>query len=298
MSDNATPTPTAGPGEAVVEVIDLHKSFGSIEVLKGISTVIRRGEVVCVIGPSGSGKSTLLRCVNLLERPTSGRVVVSGEEVTDPDCDIDRIRSNLGMVFQQFNLFPHLNALRNCTIGQLNVLKRSKEEADTKARENLSKVGLTGREGAFPAQLSGGQQQRVAIARALSMDPGLMLFDEPTSALDPELVGDVLSVMRQLAAEGMTMIVVTHEMAFAREVADRVIFMDGGVIVEEGPPGDVIGRPQEKRTLTFLQRVLDPTHVRAGEEDEAHERRHATDHQAVGSTPRDDDLNPLPGIPH
>jgi polar amino acid transport system ATP-binding protein len=202
------------------------------------------------------------------------------------------------MVFQQFNLFPHLNALRNCTIGQLNVLKRSKEEADTKARENLSKVGLTGREGAFPAQLSGGQQQRVAIARALSMDPGLMLFDEPTSALDPELVGDVLSVMRQLAAEGMTMIVVTHEMAFAREVADRVIFMDGGVIVEEGPPGDVIGRPQEKRTLTFLQRVLDPTHVRAGEEDEAHERRHGTDHQAGGSTPRDDDLNPLPGIPH
>src|SRR6476661_11126960 len=281
MSDNATPTPTAGPGEAVVEVIDLHKSFGSIEVLKGISTVIRRGEVVCVIGPSGSGKSTLLRCVNLLERPTSGRVVVSGEEVTDPDCDIDRIRSNLGMVFQQFNLFPHLNALRNCTIGQLNVLKRSKEEADTKARENLSKVGLTGREGAFPAQLSGGQQQRVAIARALSMDPGLMLFDEPTSALDPELVGDVLSVMRQLAAEGMTMIVVTHEMAFAREVADRVIFMDGGVIVEEGVPEQVIGTPTEERTKVFLQRVLDPTHVEAGAEDVAYAKRHVGEVAAV-----------------
>ena len=297
MSDGAI-TPVARPAEVVVEIIDLHKSFGSVEVLKGISTVIRRGEVVCVIGPSGSGKSTLLRCVNLLETPTSGTVVVNGEEVTDPDCDIDWVRSNLGMVFQQFNLFPHLNALRNCTIGQLNVLKRSKEESERKAQENLAKVGLAGREGAFPAQLSGGQQQRVAIARALSMDPGLMLFDEPTSALDPELVGDVLSVMRQLAAEGMTMMVVTHEMAFAREVADRVIFMDGGVIVEEGPPGDVIGRPQEMRTITFLQRVLDPTHVRAGEEDEAHKRRHAGDDQAGGSTPRGDDLSPLPGVPH
>jgi polar amino acid transport system ATP-binding protein len=294
----AATTPTAGPGEVVVEVIDLHKSFDSVEVLKGISTVIHRGEVVCVIGPSGSGKSTLLRCVNLLEEPTSGRVVVSGEDVTDPDCDIDRIRSNLGMVFQQFNLFPHINALQNCTIGQINVLKRTKEEATTKAQENLTKVGLAGRESAFPAQLSGGQQQRVAIARALSMDPGLMLFDEPTSALDPELVGDVLSVMRELASEGMTMIVVTHEMAFAREVADRVIFMDGGVIVEEGPPDDVIGRPKEKRTLTFLQRVLDPTHVHAGDEDEAYQRRHAADHQAATSTSRDDDLRPRPGIPH
>jgi polar amino acid transport system ATP-binding protein len=297
VTDTAT-TPSAGQGDVVVEVIDLHKSFGSVEVLKGISTVIHRGEVVCVIGPSGSGKSTLLRCVNLLEEPTSGRVVVSGEEVTDPDCDIDRIRSNLGMVFQQFNLFPHLNVLQNCTIGQLNVLKRSKEEADTKAQENLAKVGLAGRESAFPAQLSGGQQQRVAIARALSMDPGLMLFDEPTSALDPELVGDVLSVMRELASEGMTMIVVTHEMAFAREVADRVIFMDGGVIVEEGPPDDVIGRPKEERTLTFLQRVLDPTHVHAGEEDEAYQRRHAADHRGARSTPPDSDLSPLPGVPH
>jgi polar amino acid transport system ATP-binding protein len=221
-----------------------------------------------------------------------------GEEVTDPDCDIDRVRSNLGMVFQQFNLFPHINALQNCTIGQINVLKRPKEEASTKAQENLAKVGLAGRESAYPAQLSGGQQQRVAIARALSMDPGLMLFDEPTSALDPELVGDVLSVMRELASEGMTMIVVTHEMAFAREVADRVIFMDGGVIVEEGHPDDVIGRPREQRTITFLERVLDPTHVRAGEEDEAHQRRHAADHPAAGSSRRDDDLRPLPGLPH
>ena len=295
---DTTTTPTAGPREVVVEVIDLHKSFGSVEVLKGISTVIHRGEVVCVIGPSGSGKSTLLRCVNLLEGPTSGTVVVNGEEVTDPDCDIDRIRSNLGMVFQQFNLFPHINALQNCTIGQINVLKRPKEEAAAKAQENLAKVGLAGRESAYPAQLSGGQQQRVAIARALSMDPGLMLFDEPTSALDPELVGDVLSVMRELASEGMTMIVVTHEMAFAREVADRVIFMDDGVIVEEGRPDDVIGRPKEKRTFTFLQRVLDPTHVHAGDEDEAYQRRHAADHQAATSTSRDDDLRPRPGIPH
>ena len=297
VTDTTTP-PTAGPREVVVEVIDLHKSFGSVEVLKGISTVIHRGEVVCVIGPSGSGKSTLLRCVNLLEGPTSGTVVVNGEEVTDPDCDIDRIRSNLGMVFQQFNLFPHINALQNCTIGQINVLKRPKEEAAAKAQENLAKVGLAGRESAYPAQLSGGQQQRVAIARALSMDPGLMLFDEPTSALDPELVGDVLSVMRELASEGMTMIVVTHEMAFAREVADRVIFMDDGVIVEEGSPDDVIGRPKEKRTFTFLQRVLDPTHVNAGDEDEAYQRRHAADHQAATSTSRDDDLRPRPGIPH
>jgi len=297
VTDTTTP-PTAGPREVVVEVIDLHKSFGSVEVLKGISTIIHRGEVVCVIGPSGSGKSTLLRCVNLLEGPTSGTVVVNGEEVTDPDCDIDRIRSNLGMVFQQFNLFPHINALQNCTIGQINVLKRPKEEAAAKAQENLAKVGLAGRESAYPAQLSGGQQQRVAIARALSMDPGLMLFDEPTSALDPELVGDVLSVMRELASEGMTMIVVTHEMAFAREVADRVIFMDDGVIVEEGRPDDVIGRPKEKRTFTFLQRVLDPTHVHAGDEDEAYQRRHAADHQAATSTSRDDDLRPRPGIPH
>nr|WP_255247690.1 amino acid ABC transporter ATP-binding protein [Kineosphaera limosa] len=254
---------------------DLHKSFGQLQVLRGINTRVRRGEVVCVIGPSGSGKSTLLRCVNMLERPTSGRITVHSEEVTDPDCDIDEVRRGVGMVFQSFNLFPHLTAMENCTIAQKSVLKRSDAEARRIAQLNLEKVGLGERGDSHPAKLSGGQQQRVAIARALSMDPGLMLFDEPTSALDPELVGDVLSVMRRLASEGMTMMVVTHEMAFARDVADRVLFMDGGVVVEEGPPSEVIGDPKHERTRTFLQRVLDPTHVDAGAEDLAHARRHA-----------------------
>ena len=262
------------PGSPVVEVTDLHKSFGSNHVLRGLDATIHQGEVVCVIGPSGSGKSTFLRCINLLEQPTSGSIKVGGEEVTDPDCDIDAIRRNMGMVFQQFNLFPHLSVLENCTIAQTTVLKRSRAEAEAMARENLEKVGLSEKEKAFPAQLSGGQQQRVAIARALSMDPKLMLFDEPTSALDPELVGDVLSVMRRLASEGMTMFVVTHEMAFARDVADRVIFMDAGVIVEEGVPEQVIGTPTEERTKVFLQRVLDPTHVEAGAEDVAYAKRH------------------------
>lgn len=264
------PTPAA----PIVEVTDLHKSFGANNVLRGLSATIRQGEVVCVIGPSGSGKSTFLRCINLLERPTSGSIKVGGDEVNDPDCDIDAIRRNMGMVFQQFNLFPHLSVLENCTVAQTTVLKRSRHESQAKARENLEKVGLSEKEDAFPAQLSGGQQQRVAIARALSMDPKLMLFDEPTSALDPELVGDVLSVMRRLASEGMTMFVVTHEMAFARDVADRVIFMDGGVIVEEGAPEQVIGEPTEERTKVFLQRVLDPTHVEAGAEDAAYAKRH------------------------
>ncbi|KGN43078.1 amino acid ABC transporter ATP-binding protein [Knoellia aerolata] len=272
-------------GAAVVEVTDLHKSFGSNHVLRGLDATIRQGEVVCVIGPSGSGKSTFLRCINLLEQPTSGSIKVGGEEVTDPDCDIDAIRRNMGMVFQQFNLFPHLSVLDNCTVAQTTVLKRGKEEAETKARDNLEKVGLSDKADAYPAQLSGGQQQRVAIARALSMDPKLMLFDEPTSALDPELVGDVLSVMRRLATEGMTMFVVTHEMAFAREVADRVIFMDGGSIVEEGVPSQVIGSPTEERTRVFLQRVLDPTHVDPGAEDEAHAERHRAAAAAAGSTP-------------
>ena len=248
-----TASTTAAP---IVEVTDLHKSFGANDVLRGINATIRQGEVVCVIGPSGSGKSTFLRCINLLEEPTSGSIKVDGDEVNDPDCDIDAIRRNMGMVFQQFNLFPHLSVLENCTIAQTTVLRRSKDEAVTKARENLEKVGLSEKEEAFPAQLSGGQQQRVAIARALSMDPKLMLFDEPTSALDPELVGDVLSVMRRLASEGMTMFVVTHEMAFARDVADRVIFMDGGVIVEEGKPHDVFSNPQHARTQSFLSKVL------------------------------------------
>ena len=248
-------------GEVVVRIAGLRKSFGAVEVLRGIDVEVRAGEVVCVIGPSGSGKSTLLRCVNMLEQPTGGTVHIGEEEVTDPDCDIDWVRSGVGMVFQQFNLFPHLSALQNCVIAQQKVLKRSRADAERVARANLDRVGLADRGDAHPAQLSGGQQQRVAIARALSMDPMLMLFDEPTSALDPELVGDVLSVMRRLAQEGMTMMVVTHEMAFARDVADRVIFMDAGVVVEEGHPDRVIGDPAHERTRTFLQRVLNPTHV-------------------------------------
>ncbi|MEU9836706.1 amino acid ABC transporter ATP-binding protein [Streptosporangium sp. NPDC048047] len=247
--------------EHAVEIRDLHKSFGSLEVLKGIDFSVEPGQVVCVIGPSGSGKSTLLRCVNLLEQPTSGRVVLEGIEMTDPDVDLDAARRRVGMVFQQFNLFPHMTALQNVMIAQRRVLKRGRAEAERVARENLEKVGIAEKCDAYPAQLSGGQQQRVAIARALAMDPALMLFDEPTSALDPELVGDVLTVMRKLAEEGMTMLVVTHEMAFARDVADRVVFMDGGVIVEDGPAAQVIGDPQQERTKSFLRRVLDPTHT-------------------------------------
>ncbi|WP_327049320.1 amino acid ABC transporter ATP-binding protein [Microbispora sp. NBC_01189] len=243
---------------SAVEIRDLHKSFGSLEVLRGIDFTVESGQVVCVIGPSGSGKSTLLRCVNLLEQPTSGRVVVDGVDLTDPDVDIDAARRRIGMVFQQFNLFPHLTVRRNVTIAQERVLKRRRGECDSVARENLEKVGLLEKLDAYPPQLSGGQQQRVAIARALAMNPSLMLFDEPTSALDPELVGDVLSVMRQLAEDGMTMLVVTHEMGFAREVADRVVFMDGGVIVEDGPPEQVIADPRHERTREFLRRVLHP----------------------------------------
>ncbi|WP_311836138.1 amino acid ABC transporter ATP-binding protein [Cellulomonas fimi] len=264
MTAAATPSRATGTVQAVVEIRDLRKSFGDNEVLSGIDLDVHRGEVVCVIGPSGSGKSTLLRCVNLLEQPTAGTVRVVDHEVTDPDCDIDRVRRKVGMVFQQFNLFPHLSVLRNCTIAQDKVLGRKGAEADRVARMHLERVGLEDKVDAFPAQLSGGQQQRVAIARALSMDPELMLFDEPTSALDPELVGDVLTVMRRLADDGMTMLVVTHEMAFAREAADRVVFMDAGAIVEEGAPEQVIGAPREARTREFLRRVLDPTHVEPG----------------------------------
>lgn len=259
---------TTAPGAAAanaIEVQGLRKAFGALEVLRGIDFSVARGEVVCVIGPSGSGKSTLLRCVNLLEEPSAGRVTVAGTEVTDPDVDIDRVRRRIGMVFQAFNLFPHLSALENLTIAQRRVLGRDRAEAERIARANLERVGLSDKEAAYPAQLSGGQQQRVAIARALSMEPELMLFDEPTSALDPELVGDVLAVMRGLAQEGMTMLVVTHEMSFAREVADRVVFMDGGVIVEEGTPEQVVGAPQHERTRTFLARVLDPAAAEVGE---------------------------------
>ncbi|MCX2731372.1 amino acid ABC transporter ATP-binding protein [Saccharopolyspora sp. NFXS83] len=245
----------------MIEISGLDKSFGSLEVLRGIGLTVQRGEVVCVIGPSGSGKSTLLRCVNLLEQPTKGRIAVDGVEVTDPDTDLDAARRHIGMVFQGFNLFSHLTVLENLTVAQRKVLRRDRAEADRVAQENLDRVGLAEKAGSMPAQLSGGQQQRVAIARALSMNPNVMLFDEPTSALDPELVGDVLGVMRGLADEGMTMLVVTHEMQFAREVADRVLFMDGGVVVEQGPPAEVIGNPAEERTRTFLSRVLDPTHA-------------------------------------
>ncbi|WSQ08173.1 amino acid ABC transporter ATP-binding protein [Streptomyces sp. NBC_01231] len=241
-----------------IQVQGLHKSFGDNEVLRGIDLEIGQGEVVCVIGPSGSGKSTLLRCVNLLEEPTKGRVFVGGAELTDPDVDIDAVRRRIGMVFQQFNLFPHVTVTENLTLPQRRVLGRGKVQAAKVAAENLARVGLAEKADAYPSSLSGGQQQRVAIARALAMGPQVMLFDEPTSALDPELVGDVLAVMRMLADEGMTMMVVTHEMSFAREVADRVVFMDGGAVVEDGTPEQVIGNPRHDRTRHFLSRLLDP----------------------------------------
>jgi ABC-type polar amino acid transport system ATPase subunit len=239
-----------------IDVQGLVKSFGDNEVLKGIDLTVTSGEVVCVIGPSGSGKSTLLRSVNLLEEPTGGKILIEGIDITDPDTDIDGVRTRIGMVFQSFNLFPHLNVLGNLTVAQQRVKKRSKAEAEKVARTMLDRVGLAEKADAYPGHLSGGQQQRVAIARALCMNPDMMLFDEPTSALDPELVGEVLQVMRSLADEGMTMLVVTHEMGFAREVGSRLIFMDGGVIVEEGDPREVIGNPQHQRTKDFLSRVL------------------------------------------
>ncbi|MGW9158733.1 MULTISPECIES: amino acid ABC transporter ATP-binding protein [unclassified Microbacterium] len=239
-----------------IDVQGLVKSFGDNEVLKGIDLTVTKGEVVCVIGPSGSGKSTLLRSVNLLEEPTAGRVLIEGIDITDPDVDIDAVRTRIGMVFQSFNLFPHLDVLGNLTVAQQRVKKRSKNEAELIARAMLERVGLSEKADAYPGHLSGGQQQRVAIARALCMNPDMMLFDEPTSALDPELVGEVLQVMRSLADEGMTMLVVTHEMGFAREVGSRLIFMDGGHIVEEGDPREVLANPQHPRTQDFLSRVL------------------------------------------
>ncbi|MGD7789187.1 amino acid ABC transporter ATP-binding protein [Propionibacteriaceae bacterium Y1700] len=248
-----------------ISIQGLGKSFGSNEVLKDINLDIAPGEVVCVIGPSGSGKSTLLRCVNMLEQPNAGVISVGPDEVTDPDIDIDRVRRRIGMVFQSFNLFPHLTVLQNLTVAQTKVLKRSGTQAAEVAHRNLDRVGMSHKADAYPAQLSGGQQQRVAIARSLSMDPELMLFDEPTSALDPELVGEVLAVMKSLVADGMTMMIVTHEMAFAREVADRVVFMDGGYIVEEGSPEQVIDNPQEPRTKSFLHRVLNPMVIESDE---------------------------------
>ena len=240
-----------------IDVRQLHKFFGDLEVLKGIDFTVTAGEVVCVLGPSGSGKSTLLRCLNRLEESNSGTILIDGEDITDIDADVDQLRSNIGMVFQQFNLFPHLTVLKNLTVAQTGVLKRPKDEAIGIAREMLDRVGLSDKIHEYPAHLSGGQAQRVAIARALSMKPKMMLFDEPTSALDPELVGEVLDVMRTLAGEGMTMMVVTHEIGFAQEVADRVVFMDDGVVVEEGSPEAVLRNPNEERTKQFLRMVLE-----------------------------------------
>jgi polar amino acid transport system ATP-binding protein len=238
-----------------VRVNDLHKRFGDAHVLRGIDLEVREGEVVCIIGPSGSGKSTLLRCLNRLEEPTSGRVEVDGHVVNCPQADINKIRENIGMVFQHFNLFPHMSVMKNITCAPVDLKKMTKAEAGHKAQELLARVGLSDKREAYPRQLSGGQQQRVAIARALAMNPDIMLFDEPTSALDPEMVGEVLQVMRELAAGGMTMIVVTHEMGFAREVADRVIFMAEGQIVEQNTPAALFGHPAQARTRDFLARV-------------------------------------------
>lgn len=239
-----------------VEVSKLQKNFGKLEVLKEIDLEVQEGEVVCLIGPSGSGKSTFLRCLNSLEQPTGGTIIVDGFELTDKHANINKIRENIGMVFQQFNLFPHLSVLQNIMLAPVDRKKMTKDQAREKAVELLESVGLREKASEYPANLSGGQQQRVAIARALAMQPDIMLFDEPTSALDPEMVGEVLNVMKRLAEEGMTMIVVTHEMGFAREVADRVIFMDGGYIVEEGSPEEVFGNPQHKRTQDFLNMIL------------------------------------------
>lgn len=239
-----------------VRVNNLQKKFGSLEVLKDINLEVHEGEVVCLIGPSGSGKSTFLRCINKLENPSGGSIIVDDNEITDKKININKVRENVGMVFQQFNLFPNLTVQKNITMAPVELKKMSKDEADKKAIELLTRVGLADKKDAYPAQLSGGQQQRVAIVRALAMNPDLMLFDEPTSALDPEMVGEVLDVMKDLAKQKMTMIVVTHEMGFAREVADRVLFMDGGYIVEEGTPEQIFGNPQNPRTISFLNKVL------------------------------------------
>jgi polar amino acid transport system ATP-binding protein len=257
MSTATDVTPPVADGIPAIELRGLAKSFGELEVLRSIDFRVDPGEVVCIIGPSGSGKSTVLRCVNLLETPSGGQVLIDGLDITDPECDIDEIRTRIGMVFQQFNLFPHLDVAGNLTIAQRHVLKRSKEESAEIARAVLDRVGLSDKLHAYPGQLSGGQQQRVAIARALASNPEMMLFDEPTSALDPELVGEVLDVMKGLSEDGMTMLVVTHEMGFARRVADRVVFMDGGVIVEDGPPEQVIDAPRHERTQRFLTQVFD-----------------------------------------
>ncbi|MHA6528978.1 amino acid ABC transporter ATP-binding protein [Paenibacillus sp. BAC0078] len=240
----------------MIAVKNLQKHFGKLEILKGIDLQIHKGEVVVVIGPSGSGKSTFLRCLNLLEQPTGGEITFEGQSITDKKHDINVTREKMGMVFQQFNLFPHKTVLQNIMLAPLKVKKQKPEEAEKIALELLRTVGLEDKRDAYPVQLSGGQKQRIAIARALAMQPHVMLFDEPTSALDPEMVGEVLEVMKKLAEEGMTMVIVTHEMGFAREVGDRILFMDGGVIVEEGTPAEVFGNPKHVRTKDFLSKVL------------------------------------------
>ncbi|MEG1471863.1 MAG: amino acid ABC transporter ATP-binding protein [Clostridia bacterium] len=240
----------------MITVNNLCKSFGHLDVLRGVNQHILPGEKVVIIGPSGSGKSTFLRCLNLLERPTSGQILFEGVDVTDPKCDINKIRSRMGMVFQQFNLFPHLTVLQNLTLAPVKLKLMNKAEATEKATKLLARVGLLEKANIYPKQLSGGQQQRIAIVRALCMNPEVMLFDEPTSALDPEMVGEVLDVMKQLAVDGMTMVVVTHEMGFAREVGDRVLFMDEGVVLEEGTPKEIFENPKNPRTQDFLKKVL------------------------------------------
>ena len=241
----------------MIRVENLHKYFGELEVLKGITEHITPGEKVVMIGASGSGKSTFLRCLNLLEQPTAGKIFIDGDEITGAKSDVDKLRQRMGMVFQQFNLFPNYDTMGNITLAPMKLKKMPRREAEELGMHLLEKVGLTDKAHVYPAQLSGGQKQRVAIARALAMNPEIMLFDEPTSALDPEMVGEVLNVMSDLADEGMTMVIVTHEMAFARDVADRVFFMDGGIILEQGPPDQVFSNPREARTAEFLSRVLE-----------------------------------------
>ncbi len=243
-------------GEDIIVIEDLHKYFGSVEAVKGVDLRVKRGEVIIIVGPSGSGKSTVLRCINHLEEPTGGAVYIDGVHLEDKKTDINAVRAEVGMVFQQFNLFPHLSVLENVTIAQEKVRKRGKEESRDVAMEQLTRVGIPEKADSYPRQLSGGQQQRVAIARSLAMQPKIMLFDEPTSALDPEMIKEVLDVMLDLAKAGMTMVVVTHEMGFAKAVADRVVFMDEGQIVEVGPPEQIFGTPQHKRTQLFLSKIL------------------------------------------
>ena len=240
----------------MIKVVDLHKSFGDLHVLKGITDNVGKGEVVVIIGPSGSGKSTYLRCMNQMEEATSGQVIISGKDITDPNVDINEVRQNVGMVFQHFNLFPHMSVLENITLAPIKLRKLSKEDANKEAMVLLKKVGLVDKANEYPRKLSGGQKQRIAIARALAMKPEIMLFDEPTSALDPEMVNEVLDVIKELADEGMTMMIVTHEMGFAKEVGTRLLFMDNGKIIEEGKPIDIFENPKEERTKSFLKKVL------------------------------------------